>query len=335
MTPTLDARADARCGHHGGGCAAHPARPLPNRGAAGGADPGRTDRRAAPVRHGAAGRRGHAVDPRRRRNGDRGVLRAAPGRRGARARGQPRPAPRRAGRHGAAAARGAGRSRAGLLSHSSTIRGLSAGPLPPIGRRWPRWAHRRTACGSCRPWRRLRRRRISCRRTGRVVLGHPFNPPHLIPLVEMCGGRDTAEDAVAAAMAFYAACGKHPIRLRREMRGHVANRLQAAQWQEAIHLVREGVASVADIDAAISHGPGHAGRCNEGRHRRGGRRHGGRLRPAGSRAGAGRGAGGLAAAEGGGRLAVTDRLAPPPRPGTGCRQAAGHRTTRPHREADA
>ena len=57
-------------------------------------------------------------------------------------------------------------------------------------------------------------------------------------------------------MAFYAACGKHPIRLRREMRGHVANRLQAALWQEAIYLVREGVASVADVDAAIAHGPG-------------------------------------------------------------------------------
>jgi carnitine 3-dehydrogenase len=96
----------------------------------------------------------------------------------------------------------------------------------------------------------------ACAHPGRVVLGHPFNPPHLIPLVEVCGGRDTTEDAVAAAMAFYAACGKHPIRLRREMRGHVANRLQAALWQEAIHLVREGVASVADVDAAIAHGPG-------------------------------------------------------------------------------
>ena len=96
----------------------------------------------------------------------------------------------------------------------------------------------------------------ACAHPGRVVLGHPFNPPHLIPLVEVCGGRDTTEDAVAMAMAFYAACGKHPIRLRREMRGHVANRLHAALWQEAIHLVREGVASVADVDAAIAHGPG-------------------------------------------------------------------------------
>jgi carnitine 3-dehydrogenase len=96
----------------------------------------------------------------------------------------------------------------------------------------------------------------ACAHPGRVLLGHPFNPPHLIPLVEVCGGRDTTERAIVSAMAFYAACGKHPIRLRREMRGHVANRLQAALWQEAFYLVREGVASVADVDAAIAHGPG-------------------------------------------------------------------------------
>ena len=96
----------------------------------------------------------------------------------------------------------------------------------------------------------------ACAHPGRIVLGHPFNPPHLIPLVEVCGGRDTAEWALDAAMAFYAGCGKRPIRLLREMRGHVANRLQAALWQEAIHLVREGVASVGDVDAAMAHGPG-------------------------------------------------------------------------------
>lgn len=96
----------------------------------------------------------------------------------------------------------------------------------------------------------------ACARPERVLLGHPFNPPHLIPLVEVVGGGRTAPEAVERAMAFYAAIGKHPIRLRREMRGHVANRLQAALWQEAFHLVHEGVASVADVDAAISHGPG-------------------------------------------------------------------------------
>jgi carnitine 3-dehydrogenase len=94
------------------------------------------------------------------------------------------------------------------------------------------------------------------RHPGRVVLGHPFNPPHLIPLVEVGGGRGTAPDSVERALAFYRACGKHPIQLRKEVRGHVANRLQAALWQEAFNLVRNGVASVADVDAAIAHGPG-------------------------------------------------------------------------------
>ena len=90
----------------------------------------------------------------------------------------------------------------------------------------------------------------------RVLLGHPFNPPHLIPLVEVVGGRATLEAAVEGAMAFYRAIGKRPIRLRREILGHVANRLQAALWQEAFHLVEAGVASVEDVDAAIAHGPG-------------------------------------------------------------------------------
>ena len=95
-----------------------------------------------------------------------------------------------------------------------------------------------------------------CRHPERIVLGHPFNPPHLIPLVEVAGGRATSPEAVAGAIAFYRAIGKHPIRLKREIKGHIANRLQAALWQEAFHLLREGVADAADIDAAISHGPG-------------------------------------------------------------------------------
>jgi 3-hydroxyacyl-CoA dehydrogenase len=94
------------------------------------------------------------------------------------------------------------------------------------------------------------------RRPERVVLGHPFNPPHLIPLIEVAGGRATSAEAIQRALAFYRGLGKHPIHLRREVRGHVANRLQAALWQEAFHLVAAGVASVADIDAAIANGPG-------------------------------------------------------------------------------
>src|SRR6266436_6229706 len=93
----------------------------------------------------------------------------------------------------------------------------------------------------------------SCRHHERIVIGHPFNPPHLIPLVEVVGGALTAPATVEQAMAFYAAIGKRPIHIRREVAGHVANRLQAALWREAVHLVATGVASV---DAAISEGPG-------------------------------------------------------------------------------
>lgn len=90
----------------------------------------------------------------------------------------------------------------------------------------------------------------------RVVIGHPFNPPHLIPLVEVVPGERTSERTVERATAFYTAIGKRPIRLRREVPGHVANRLQAALWQEAYSLVDRGVATVADIDTAIANGPG-------------------------------------------------------------------------------
>jgi 3-hydroxyacyl-CoA dehydrogenase len=90
----------------------------------------------------------------------------------------------------------------------------------------------------------------------RMVLGHPFNPPHLIPLVEVLGGRQTSAGSVDKALAFYAEVGKKPIRINKEMPGHVANRLQVALWREAFHLVQTGVASVSDIDTAIAYGPG-------------------------------------------------------------------------------
>jgi carnitine 3-dehydrogenase len=95
-----------------------------------------------------------------------------------------------------------------------------------------------------------------CRHPERCVLGHPFNPPHLIPLVEVVGGAKTSPATIAAALAFYRGIGKHPIHIRKEVPGHVANRLQAALWREAVHLVAEGVADVADVDAAITYGPG-------------------------------------------------------------------------------
>ncbi len=103
----------------------------------------------------------------------------------------------------------------------------------------------------------ISRLQTACRRhPERVVIGHPFNPPHLIPLVEVIAGAQTSPAAIERAMAFYRAVGKRPIHIRREVPGHVANRLQAALWREAVHLVAAGVASVGDIDAAISEGPG-------------------------------------------------------------------------------
>jgi carnitine 3-dehydrogenase len=90
----------------------------------------------------------------------------------------------------------------------------------------------------------------------RLVVGHPFNPPHIIPLVEVVGGGKSDAAAVEWALAFYRAIGKHPIHILKEVPGHLANRLQMALWREAVHMVAEGVASVADVDAAIALGPG-------------------------------------------------------------------------------
>lgn len=90
----------------------------------------------------------------------------------------------------------------------------------------------------------------------RFVLGHPFNPPHLVPLVEIIGNERTDPAALLDAEAFYREVGKVTIRVNKEVPGHVANRLQAALWREAIHLVNEGVASVEDVDTAVWAGPG-------------------------------------------------------------------------------
>lgn len=90
----------------------------------------------------------------------------------------------------------------------------------------------------------------------RYVIGHPFNPPHLVPLVEVVGGTDTISATVDWAMAFYNGCGKKAIRINREVPGHLVNRLQAAMWREAVHLVDSDVASVEDVDNAITYGPG-------------------------------------------------------------------------------
>ena len=93
-------------------------------------------------------------------------------------------------------------------------------------------------------------------RPERVVLGHPFIPVPLMALVEVAGGDLTAPATLDRAMAFYRSLGKSPIRLKREVPGHVGNRLQAALMREAFHLLQEGVASVEDIDLAVTEGPG-------------------------------------------------------------------------------
>lgn len=89
----------------------------------------------------------------------------------------------------------------------------------------------------------------------RFVLGHPFNPVHLMPLVELGGGTATDTAAIDAAQALYVAMGKHPVRLHREVFGHIANRLTSAMFREAVSLVANGTASVKDVDAAIRFGP--------------------------------------------------------------------------------
>ncbi len=90
----------------------------------------------------------------------------------------------------------------------------------------------------------------------RCVIAHPFNPPHLIPLVEIVGGKQTSEDTIRRAVEFYSALGKRTVRLLKEVPGHVANRLQAALAREVYHLVAEGVVSANDVDTALCWGPG-------------------------------------------------------------------------------
>jgi len=96
----------------------------------------------------------------------------------------------------------------------------------------------------------------NCKHPERVLVGHPFNPPHIIPLVEVVGGSKTAPAAIEQAMSFYATIGKKPIHLKKELPGHVANRLQAALYREMLYLIEQDVLSVEDTDAAVSYGPG-------------------------------------------------------------------------------
>tara|TARA_R110002111_G_scaffold258083_1_gene326802 strand:+ start:26937 stop:27869 length:933 start_codon:yes stop_codon:yes gene_type:complete len=90
----------------------------------------------------------------------------------------------------------------------------------------------------------------------RALIAHPFNPPHLIPLVELVPGEQTAAETVDIVKACFLKLGKHPVVLNKEVPGHIANRLAAAVWRESLALLDEGVASVEDIDAALCQGPG-------------------------------------------------------------------------------
>jgi 3-hydroxyacyl-CoA dehydrogenase len=96
----------------------------------------------------------------------------------------------------------------------------------------------------------------ACKHPERCVTGHPFNPPHVVPLVEVVAGAKTSPETVHRAIAFYASIGKKPIHVRKEVVGHVANRLQAALYREIVYLIEQGVLDVADSDAAVCWGPG-------------------------------------------------------------------------------
>lgn len=95
-----------------------------------------------------------------------------------------------------------------------------------------------------------------CNRPERCVIGHPFNPPHIIPLVEVVGGAKTSPETIQHTLSFYSSIGKKPIHVRKEVVGHVANRLQAALYREIVYLIGQGVLDVTDADAAVCWGPG-------------------------------------------------------------------------------
>ncbi|TMM51287.1 3-hydroxyacyl-CoA dehydrogenase NAD-binding domain-containing protein [Sulfitobacter sabulilitoris] len=94
------------------------------------------------------------------------------------------------------------------------------------------------------------------RHPDRILVGHPMNPPHLVPMVELVAGRATSQAAMDTAEQMYLALHRVPIRVKKELPGHLANRLTAALYREAVHIAAEGIADVADIDRAIAYGPG-------------------------------------------------------------------------------
>lgn len=95
-----------------------------------------------------------------------------------------------------------------------------------------------------------------CTHPERIVIGHPFNPVYLLPLVEVVAGQATAPEAVPAVMSIYRALGMKPLWVRKEIEGYISDRLQEALWRENLHLVADGVATTQELDEAIVYGPG-------------------------------------------------------------------------------
>ncbi|MBC8445467.1 MAG: L-carnitine dehydrogenase, partial [Rhodospirillaceae bacterium] len=95
-----------------------------------------------------------------------------------------------------------------------------------------------------------------CQNPGRIIVGHPFNPVYLLPLVEIVGGAKSGEEALTVATEFYTRMGMKPLRLKKEIEGFLSDRLQEALWRENLHVINDGYASTGDMDDAIRYGPG-------------------------------------------------------------------------------
>ena len=95
-----------------------------------------------------------------------------------------------------------------------------------------------------------------CKHPERVIVGHPFNPVYLLPLVELVGGKKSSQQAITAASTFYASIGMYPLHVRNEIEGFLSDRLQEALWRENLHLVKDGIATTQELDDAIVYGPG-------------------------------------------------------------------------------
>lgn len=129
---------------------------------------------------------------------------------------------------------------------------LKIGVLAEIGRHAPRDAIIASSSSGLLP------SRIQARTEApeRVVIGHPFSPLYILPLVEIVGGRETSEEAIRSAAGYYRRIGMRPLHVRKEIDAYLSDRLQQAMWHEALHLVNDGIATIPEIDAAVTGGPG-------------------------------------------------------------------------------